>query len=75
MLKAKQPVNVDYYHKRKKENYKNNYRCENGFFNSVDQDKYVVRKLKRLERLKVNKKIKILFYNGSIKNGRNEKEF
>lgn len=39
-------LNVDYYHKRKKEISKNNYKCENGFFNSVDQDEYVVRKLK-----------------------------
>lgn len=43
----KDNLNVDYYHKRKKEISKSNYKSINGFFNSIDEDKPVVKLLKK----------------------------
>lgn len=40
-------LNIKYYHKRKKEISKENYKCINGFFNSIDEDKYKVKYLKK----------------------------
>ena len=38
--------NLKYYRERKKEISKSNYKCENGFFNSVDKDKKIIKKIK-----------------------------
>lgn len=38
--------NLKYYRERKREISKSNYKCENGFFNSIDKDKEIIKKIK-----------------------------
>lgn len=42
----KESPNLKYYRKRKKEISKNNFKCNNGFFNSIDNDKEIINLIK-----------------------------